>query len=834
MQNDGKTEYANSGNTADGEETLYVRGGNAIEENQTEYVGKECSEKIDSEKQRKEDSADNEPIEEEKQETEAYFLPINTILLKRYRIDGVLGQGGFGITYLGWDITLNTSVAIKEFFPSGLATRSVSIGRTTQVVPIISSRKEEDFRDGVRRVLDEARKMARFRNTPGIVGVYDFFEANNTAYIVMEYVDGCTLDKFYKEKQIDDISLFNRLVPVMDALQALHKEGILHRDISPDNIMVDKEENFKLLDFGAARGYQEGPSASMSVILKRNYAPIEQFSTKGNQGPWTDVYALGATIYSLLTGKNVPESVDRLIEDDIVDIRELDGLLSDKQAAAIMKALAVHKEDRWESVEEFKNALICDTRRNETGKNDDFKELKTVEKSEKKKGVLLACTLLIVLAIIAFFVRESVKNTNRKVSVTTETSEKENSSNENTFEKDDLSIELVDAEIDKYSSDRLHLLLRFNNPNDTCSVIIDSLSINGVEVSDFKKIEGVLGEKESTKEVKVDYPNVIAQQVGECIRSLDVQYRYEGEYDVERYCSQSGYSYSISSSDLKENEYADSASTTDDLLEEKGRTDIQIVDKSTNKANEANKKEIASEADMSKVCVSLHGITEGKYSTCMFLLVENNTNKEVTLDKDWTYLNGTSIVRSSSEGLMELEPYSGAVIKYYFDSSVWSAAKNGKIDKLEVCFYIDGAEESTVFDVTKEGGEKSIARLVTNEEKRMSGATKSKNLEVNLTDIKIGEYSTKVYFNVKNISSSTIELGKSWTYFNGVAVTRASSEGNFVLDSGKASVIEYSYDSSMVNSAIEDEISTLRLQFYVNDTDEPECFYYDLSSYTEK
>ena len=545
MQNDGKTEYANSGNTTDGGETLYVRGGNAIEENQTEYVGKECSEKIDSEKQRKEDSADNEPIEEEKQETEAYFLPINTILLKRYRIDGVLGQGGFGITYLGWDITLNASVAIKEFFPSGLATRSVSIGRTTQVVPIISSRKEEDFRDGVRRVLDEARKMARFRNTPGIVGVYDFFEANNTAYIVMEYVDGCTLDKFYKEKQIDDISLFNRLVPVMDALQALHKEGILHRDISPDNIMVDKEENFKLLDFGAARGYQEGPSASMSVILKRNYAPIEQFSTKGNQGPWTDVYALGATIYSLLTGKNVPESVDRLIEDDIVDIRELDDSLSDKQAAAIMKALAVHKEDRWESVEEFKNALICDTRRNETGKNDDFKELKTVEKSEKKKGVLIVCTLLIILAIIAFSVRESVKNTNRKESVTTETSEKEISSNESTFEKDDLSIELVGAEIDKYSSERLHLLLRFNNPNDTCSVIIDSLSINGVEVSGFEKIEGVLGETESTKEIKVDYPNVIAQQVGEYISSMDVQYRYEGEYDVERYCSKSGYSYLI-------------------------------------------------------------------------------------------------------------------------------------------------------------------------------------------------------------------------------------------------------------------------------------------------
>ncbi len=829
MQNDEKTEYANSGKTADEGETLYVRREIEIEENQTEYVGQRCPEKIDIKKQSKNDSIDEKFVEEEKQDTGAYFLPINTILLKRYRIDGVLGQGGFGITYLGWDITLNASVAIKEFFPSGLATRSVSLGKTTQVVPIISSRKEDDFRDGVRRVLDEARKMARFRNTPGIVGVYDFFEANNTAYIVMEYVNGCTLDRFYKEKQIDDISLFNRLVPVMDALQALHKEGILHRDISPDNIMVDKEENFKLLDFGAARGYQEGPSVSMSVILKRNYAPIEQFSAKGNQGPWTDVYALGATIYSLLTGKNVPESVDRLIEDDIVDIRELDGSLNDGQATAIMKALAVHKEDRWESIEEFKNALICDTRRNETEKNGHFKEQITVEKQEKKNRIIFACILIIVVAIIAFFVRESVKNTDKRESLTTESSEKGISSNESVSEKDDLAIELVGAEIDKDSSDRLHLSLRFNNPNDACSVIIDSLSINGVEVSDFEKIDGVLGQTESTKEVNVDYPNVLAQQVGECIRSMDMQYRYEGEDDIERFCSKSGYSYSISSSDLKENEHVDSASATDDLLEEDERTDIQMVDKGTEKENEANEKEVVSEADMSRVCVSLQGIKEGDYYTHMFLLAENNTNKKVTLDKSWTYLNGTSIVRSTSEGLMELEPYSGSVIEYAFDSSVWSAAKNGNIDKLEVCFYIDNAEESTVFDITEGKSEKSIARLIANEEKRMTDATKSKNLEVNLADVKIGDFYTSVYFNVKNISSSTIELGKSWTYFNGAAVTRSTSEGNCVLEPGKASVIEYSFDSSKVNSTIEDEISTLRLQFYVNDTDEPECFYYDLS-----
>lgn len=287
-----------------------------------------------------------------------YHLPQNTMLQKRYRINSVLGEGGFGITYSGWDVTLNIPIAIKEYYPSGLVTRSVTLGKTTQVIPVSTAKYETQFRDGIDRVLDEARRMAKFRNMPGIVGIYDFFKANNTAYIVMEYIEGVTLDVYCKKNNMDNTTLFNMLVPIMDALQSLHNEGIIHRDISPDNIMVDKEGNFKLLDFGAARGYSEENATTMSVILKKSYAPEEQFRTKGKQGPWTDVYALGATIYELITGTTPPTSIDRLVEDEIVDIRDLAPSLTKGQAEAIMIALAVRQKDRWQSIGEFKLALL--------------------------------------------------------------------------------------------------------------------------------------------------------------------------------------------------------------------------------------------------------------------------------------------------------------------------------------------------------------------------------------------------------------------------------------------------------------------------------------------
>ncbi len=364
------------------EKTIYANGGEAVAHadangESTWYVGRNGAmpEKPVSPGSAGYDGAD--PMSEFDDIDHAVFcLPVNTILQRRYRIDTVLGEGGFGITYRGWDITLNAPVAIKEYYPRGLVTRSIMVMETTQVVPISQDRYGQQFREGIEQVLEEARRMALFRSTPvpGIVSVYDFFRENNTAYIVMEYVDGCTLGAYWKNQRLDSTSLFHFLVPVMDALQILHSQGIIHRDVSPDNIMVDGSGSFKLLDFGAARGYSEDRTLTMTVVLKKAYAPEEQYREKGHQGPWTDVYAMGATIYELITGRTPPGSLDRLVKDEIVDIQELAPSLTRQQAAAIMKALAVRAENRWQSMDEFKRALLLPTGE---------------ERPEKKKAIAL-------------------------------------------------------------------------------------------------------------------------------------------------------------------------------------------------------------------------------------------------------------------------------------------------------------------------------------------------------------------------------------------------------------------------------------------------------------
>ncbi len=391
----------------------------------------------------------------DEEESGSYYLPSNTILQKRYRIDSVIGEGGFGITYSGWDITLNIPVAIKEYYPSGLVTRSATLGKTTQVVPIAQSKYGNQFRDGIDHVLDEARRTAKFRNIPGIVGVYDFFEANNTAYIVLEYIDGCTIDVYYKNHRVDNTTLFNMLVPVMDALQALHNEGIIHRDISPDNIMVDKDGNYKLLDFGAARGFSEDSSTTMSIILKKSYAPEEQYRSKGNQGPWTDVYALGATIYDLITGQTPPNSIDRLVEDEIIDIRKIAPSLTKGEAEAIMKALAVRSKDRWDSVERFKTALLGESSPrmshgvDSSGGSDgsETAPAKKVLTGKRLPVLLLAVPLLIILLLVlAFLISNKLRLGPEKHEMTGEMSAADNAADDSIRDLDDTNSEQSQSE----------------------------------------------------------------------------------------------------------------------------------------------------------------------------------------------------------------------------------------------------------------------------------------------------------------------------------------------------------------------------------------------------
>ncbi|WP_201091323.1 DUF1566 domain-containing protein [Thiocystis minor] len=287
-------------------------------------------------------------------------LALGIVLDGRYRLGRVLGHGGFGITYLAWDENLQLRLAIKEYLPRDSASRApdgVSLA-------VYSGPAAEQFAYGLERFLEEARALARFDQHPGIVTVKSFFRAHGTGYSVMDYVEGLTL-KQYLEQQPGGRLPFDQalrlLLPVMDALRAMHREGLLHRDIAPDNIYVSRSGRIKLLDFGAARFAAGEHSKSLSVILKPGYAPEEQYRTKGKQGPWTDVYSLAATLYRAITGVLPPEALDRVELDELIPPSRLGIAIAPAQEAALLKALAVRAGDRYPSVatlqEAWKNAI---------------------------------------------------------------------------------------------------------------------------------------------------------------------------------------------------------------------------------------------------------------------------------------------------------------------------------------------------------------------------------------------------------------------------------------------------------------------------------------------
>ena len=282
----------------------------------------------------------------------AHHLPPGTVLNERYLIGRALGDGGFGITYIGCDLRLEAKVAIKEYFPSGKVARDAAV--TLEVSRYVST-SAEHYRHELDRFLREARTMARLAKDPAIVTVHDFFEANGTAYIVMEYIDGTTFKELTAQRggRIPAGELLHIIEPIFFALQSMHEVGLIHRDISPENIMLEAGRA-RLLDFGCARDATGGET--LTISLKHGYAPIEQYQSKG-QGPWTDVYALAATIYFCLTGTKPPQAMDRLIDDELVPPRALGAELSWAQERALLHAMAMHPRDRFQSVGEFYAAL---------------------------------------------------------------------------------------------------------------------------------------------------------------------------------------------------------------------------------------------------------------------------------------------------------------------------------------------------------------------------------------------------------------------------------------------------------------------------------------------
>ncbi len=295
---------------------------------------------------------------------EIHQLPAGIILKEQYMIGKVLGQGGFGITYLGWDLYLDIPVAIKEYFPSGTVMRENSV--SMEVLNCMGDESSR-FQNNKERFMREAKMLARFSDVSEIVQVKNFFLANNTAYIVMEYVQGITL-KEYVRQQGGKLSLertMEIMQPMIEALCKVHKAGLVHRDISPDNIMMLPDGRAKLLDFGAVRDVgnadvEKPLTKSTEAILKQGYAPIEQYQNRGSLGPWTDVYALCATIYYCLTGKVPPDAPERFLGEDLLVFDKLVPEMSKKQEDALNQGMALKAADRISSMDELKQRLFGD------------------------------------------------------------------------------------------------------------------------------------------------------------------------------------------------------------------------------------------------------------------------------------------------------------------------------------------------------------------------------------------------------------------------------------------------------------------------------------------
>ncbi len=290
----------------------------------------------------------------ENQEEYPTALKAGTLLNQRYLIGRVLGQGGFGITYLAWDESLEAKVAVKEYMPGELADRTEG-----RMVHVISGSRQEEFSYGQERFQEEARILAKFMGQPGIAGVTDYFDENGTSYFVMDYIEGISFKTYIAGAggKVSVQEALDVMIPVLRALTAVHGEGLIHRDVTPDNIYITKDGNVKLLDFGSARYSLGDKSKSLDVILKVGYAPKEQYIRRGRQGPYTDVYSCAACLYGAITGYLPPESLERLDHDALVPPSKAGVEIPLYLERAILKGLAVQPEDRFQTASEFLEAL---------------------------------------------------------------------------------------------------------------------------------------------------------------------------------------------------------------------------------------------------------------------------------------------------------------------------------------------------------------------------------------------------------------------------------------------------------------------------------------------
>ena len=272
----------------------------------------------------------------------------NNATRRKYRVIKELGHGGFGVTYECICLANGKQAALKELFPEGVVVRAAN-GAVMIIGDVEAyNRMRESF-------LKEAKILSELNDVPSVVSILDYFYTNNTAYYVMEYIEGSTLLQYISARGLLSAAQFEeQFRQLMRDIDCLHKHGVIHRDISPDNIMFAEDGSFKLIDFGSARAYNKG--LNLTANLKRNFAPLEQYSLTG-QGPYTDVYALASTMYFSFTGKLIPDAVERLEKKDFVLPSVYGAKLTPKQEQALVKALEIRKESRFQTMQEFEYAF---------------------------------------------------------------------------------------------------------------------------------------------------------------------------------------------------------------------------------------------------------------------------------------------------------------------------------------------------------------------------------------------------------------------------------------------------------------------------------------------
>ena len=342
-----------------------------------------------------------------------YHLQPFSILAGKYLLGMAIGEGGFGITYIGMDLNLEMRVAIKEYYPNGCAVRNCSESNT---VLSYSNSTQEVFEKGREKFINEARLLAKCSNLSEIVSVKDFFRENHTAYIVMEYIEGITLKAYLKQNgdHIPAQKTLQMMKPVICSLSKVHDMNLIHRDISPDNIMICNNGAVKILDFGGARDYIFSNEKSLSIMLKPGYAPEEQYRTHGNQGPWTDVYALCATMYRCITGSVPPESLERAYQESLPPIRSISPDCPPAAASAIEKGMSIYPENRFQSMQELYSALYESSQ--------SFSDAPEPQKRSKRKGLkifLVICLFVIAFILVMYLTHDQVLTIN--ISAKTET-----------------------------------------------------------------------------------------------------------------------------------------------------------------------------------------------------------------------------------------------------------------------------------------------------------------------------------------------------------------------------------------------------------------------------